>query len=169
VNGGKILTPVLTLQAVFVRERLMAMGWTVKSATTGGITFATGENPRFLPAGRHSKKWWANPSLFADSLWDAALASWRRSVCTLSQRVPDTGLGTRLYFGGVRGNWATFFKATPPISATHLLCRWRTAPEGRTKKLSPRSHYLVTKTRHSGEKCAILVCAGGKREVERAT
>ncbi len=44
--------PVFTLQAISVKGRLMVMLRPVKSVTTGGITFATGENPRFL---RHGK------------------------------------------------------------------------------------------------------------------
>jgi hypothetical protein len=40
--------PVFTLQAISVKGRLMVMGKPVKSVSAGGITFATGENPRFL-------------------------------------------------------------------------------------------------------------------------
>lgn len=48
--------PVFTLQAISVKGRLMAMERPVKSVNAGGITFATGENPRFLLLGQNIKK-----------------------------------------------------------------------------------------------------------------
>ena len=59
--------PVFTLQAISVKGRLMAMGGTVKSVNTGGITFATGENPRFLPQKQNSKNSRPAPLVSSDS------------------------------------------------------------------------------------------------------
>jgi hypothetical protein len=60
--------PVFTLQAISVKGRLMVMLRGVKSVNTGGITFATGENPRFLPMGRSLGNHRESPAFLFHSL-----------------------------------------------------------------------------------------------------
>jgi len=153
VNGGKILTPVLTLQAVFVKERLMAMGWTVKSATTGGITFATGENPRFLPPRQGPEKRRASPSFPAHSLCGGGSRVWPGAGLAPLRWMPQRGLGRGLYFGRPvvsephSGESSRQFGEKPGVALSRDL-PWETG-------LLARFHQNDA----SREKSAILVCS----------
>jgi hypothetical protein len=90
--------PVFTLQAISVKGRLMVMLRGVKSVTTGGITFATGENPRFLLSGQNPKNPRPSSPFPLRSLWRNGVAASPADGLTVFWRGVARRLGRYLYF-----------------------------------------------------------------------
>jgi hypothetical protein len=90
--------PVFTLQAISVKGRLMVMLRGVKSVTTGGITFATGENPRFLASGQSPENPRASPPFPLRSLWRNGVATSPAGDLMVFRWGVARRLGRYLYF-----------------------------------------------------------------------